>query len=130
MGHLVAHFELELLDKGVGVVVGAAYLGSKERGRGAKGQLERLESDRTKDLFCAAHQPADLFLSVGRRASRGLDHGGGLVICQFLDTSLSGYNVAHLTKKTKESDTFPPPPPFGGCFYGWLGIDGLSHLQG
>lgn len=47
-------------------------------------------------VFNQAHQPADLFLSVGCRASCCFDHGGGLVICQFLDASLTSYNVTHL----------------------------------
>lgn len=42
------------------------------------------------------HQPADLFLSVGGRARRGLDHGGGLVVRQLLDAALAGHDVTDL----------------------------------
>lgn len=42
------------------------------------------------------HQSADLFLSVGGRARRGLDHGGRLVVCQLFDAALAGHDVADL----------------------------------
>lgn len=49
-----------------------------------------------KATFTPTYQPADLLLSVGGRTSRGFDHSGGLIICQFLDASLTSYNVTHL----------------------------------
>lgn len=42
------------------------------------------------------HQSANLFLSVGGRARRGLDHGGRLVVRQLLDAALAGHDVTDL----------------------------------
>ncbi len=54
-------------------------------------------------VISTTHQPADLLLSVGRGASCGFDHSGGLIICQFLDASLTCYNVTNLEQVNPES---------------------------
>lgn len=46
--------------------------------------------------FSRTHQPTDLLLPVGRRASCGFNHSGGLIICQLFNAPLTRYNVAHL----------------------------------
>lgn len=42
------------------------------------------------------YQSADLFLSVGGRARRGLDHSGRLVVRQLLNAALAGHDVTDL----------------------------------
>lgn len=49
-----------------------------------------------------AYQAADLLLPVGSRAGRGFDHGGRLVVCQFLDAALTCYYVTDLRRRTEE----------------------------
>ena len=67
--------------------------------------LTRRKSTQSLDcwhkLLTLTHQPADLLLPVGGRASCGFDHGGGLIICQLLDASLTSYNVTHLQQDQK-----------------------------
>lgn len=50
------------------------------------------------------YQSADLFLSVGGRARRGLNHGGRLVVRQLLDAALAGHDVTDL----KRGSNTPP----------------------
>lgn len=72
--HLVAHAELKLLDKRVGLVIRAPHLPDTE-------VLQTVENERaTLQAFCAVgragtHQPADLLLPVWCRAGRCFDHG-------------------------------------------------------
>lgn len=69
--HLVAHAELKLLDKWVGLVVCAPHLRDRRLPLEA-GQKKR---QTLQPLGVATHQPADLFLPVWRRAGGGFDHG-------------------------------------------------------
>lgn len=55
-----------------------------------------LSTKAMSEKHSVTHQPADLFLSVGGRARRGLDHGGRLVVCQLLDAALAGHDVTDL----------------------------------
>lgn len=58
-------------------------------------QQLQLEETRT-------YQSADLLLPVGSRAGCSFDHGGRLVVCQFLDAALTCYYVTDLRRRTEK----------------------------
>ncbi len=55
-------------------------------------------------LEVSTHQSADLLLSVWCWSRGGFDHGGRLIICQFLDAPLPCYNIAHLREQQATSE--------------------------
>ena len=97
--HVVLHLDPKLLDVGVQVEVGILHLWRDETLAS-----ETLQHSSLQPPGGAPHQPADLLLSVGGRASCGFDHGGGLIICQLLDAPLPCYYVTHLKRDTHTGD--------------------------
>lgn len=59
-------------------------------------QLQLLQQEKS------TYQSADLLLPVGGGAGRRFDHGGRLVVCQFLDAALTCYYVTDLRRTTEE----------------------------
>lgn len=54
-----------------------------------------------KNSLLITYQLANLILTVRCRPGCGTYHSGGLIVCQFLNASLSGYYVTDLDKKKR-----------------------------
>lgn len=84
-------------------------------------QLQLLQQEKS------TYQSADLLLPVGSRAGCSFDHGGCLVVCQFLDAALTCYDVTDLWRRTEE--LVSEPKISHKCSFLILKTP-CSHLQG
>lgn len=94
-----------------------------------------LSTKAMSEKHAVTHQPANLFLSVGGRARRGLDHGGRLVVCQLLDAALAGHDVADLRSVRMHLAGYTGITQMGESKIRWIKTSERtktppSHLQG
>lgn len=105
LSHVIFHLDPKLLDVRVQVEVSILHLWRVKDMHhiSQKSQSHTLLCSLHPAVFSTTHQPADLLLPVGGRASCGFDHSGGLIICKLLDASLTSYNVTYLKRENTES---------------------------